>query len=391
MNLRVDFVSHSTGRVLLSALFDTPPSGLTRRDCQKCITIMRETREKLEQITGPGTVRLTLDDFATSVFWYLVFFRPVVFDAADPWFGGEPWSIMEFAEDPKRAAKLQEMDLGLVYDQERNWLTLIWNEALSGILDGIEMCPSWRQVLKDYEKRTGGVATTEWWKMCARNHSFAVSNWRVAKHGYLTGMLWHRPNINYEDIIVFDLNGIDMFEYNSMSGVSLPSAKRARFVNFYTDDKREFQAIKHQLHPRVWNQEHRSKTAAQTLQRREERKEKFTEWAEASEALYEITKTMGGGTPGRRAMFLEGVEVKDRFEALARLFNQGELRIQHRDTVAWALVDQYLDIIESCLESPRIPREFHLWMQWREKGKAIYNMHDPNPEPEVECPKRKPK
>lgn len=382
MQARADFVSRSTGRVLLSALFDTPPEGLTRRDCQKIITVLRQTREKLEAVCGVGTVRLTLDDFATSVFWYLVFFRPVVFDPDDPWFGGDPWSLRELVDDPKRAVKLKEMDLGVVYDPERNWLTLIWDEALKGILDGIDTCPSWRHILQDVEKRTGHPATSEWWKLCARSHSFAVPSWRVAKHGYISGTLWHRPNISYDDIVVFDLNGIDIPELNDVGEPELLTAKRARFVNFYTDDKREFQALRRKLRPREWGAKQRTAAASRAAARRKAKKEKYASWIEASSAVYDILKVMRAGYYGRRALYLEGVEVRSRFEDLARKFNQGELQIRHGDDKSWELVERHLDTIESCLDDACVPREFEMWLQWRKKGIAIDGMHAPEPEDE---------
>lgn len=376
MHARADFVSRSTGRVLLSALFDTPPEGLSRRECQRIITVLRQTKEKLEAVCGAGTVRLTLDDYPTSVFWYLVLFRPIVFDPDDPWFGGgDPWSLRELLDDPVRAAKLKETDLGVVYDPDRNWLTLIWKEALTGVLDGIEMCPSWRKILKEVEKRTGHPPTQEWWKLCASNHSFVVPKWRVAKHGYLNGMLWHRPNVQYEDITVFDLRGIERPTVNEAGDPELPVAKRARFIHFYTDDKREFQQLRRRFRPRTWNVAQKTKAAVRSAARREAKKEKYAAWAEATTALYDIIKVMGAGYHGRRAIFLEGVEVKSRFEDLARKFNRAEVRIRYNDELSWGLISQHCDIIERCLADDNVPGEFALWLQWREKGKAIENMH----------------
>lgn len=382
MQARVDFVSKTTGRVLLSSLFDTPPEGLTRRECQRIITVLRQTQERLDGICGAGTVRLTLDDYATSVFWYLVFFRPVVFDADDPWFGGDPWSLREMVEDTARANKLKEMNLGVVYDADRNWLTVIWKEALTGILDGMEMCPSWRKVLNDVEKRTGHPPTLEWWKTCAGNHSFVVPSWRVAKHGYLSATLWHRPNLDYNSITVFDLNGIDMLELNELGQPELPVAKRARFTYFYTDDKREFQSLRRRLKPRGWSEKQRSKAAARAAARREAKKEKYASWIEASSAIFDITKAMGAGYHGRRALYLEGVEARNRFEDLSRRYIQGDLKIQPENTVAWGLIEHRLDTIEDCLTDPVVPKEFAVWLQWRNKGEAIETRHAPNPEEE---------
>jgi len=380
MNARADFVSRSTGRVLLSALFDTPPDGLSRRECQRIITVLKNTKEKLEGICGTDTVRLSIDDYASSMFWYLVFLRPVVFDANDPWFKGDPWSIYEIIEDDTRSHKLKEMNLGVVYDADRNWLTLIWDEAIKGVLDDMEMCPSWKQVLKEQEKRTGQSVNTDWWKTCARSHSFALPTWRVAKHGYLRGVLWHRPKLSYDDIVVFDLNGIDLPFINDMGKVELPTAKKARFVHFYTDDKREFQALQKNLQPRKWKELHRSRSAARSYQRREARKEKNAEWIRASNAIYDIIKIVGGGYYGRRAMFLVGTEVRAKFNDLVRRFNAGELRILQHDVVSWGNINYALATLEECLRDERVPREFELWLQWRDNGALIDELNIPDTE-----------
>ena len=371
MNIRVDIISKKTGRVLLSSLFDTPPDGLSRRECQKAITALRRMKEKLEGIVGQGTVRMTLDDYPSSVFWFLVLFRPVIFDSDDPLFGDRQWSIYELLETPSYAVKLKEMNLGVVYDPDRNWLTLVWDEARKGVLEGIENSPTWRKILKKQEKKLGYWPTDEWWKLCARNHSFVVPNWRVSKQGYLRGVLWHRPNTNYDDVIVFDLAGIDMPSMSEHGEIELPVAKRADFTHFYTDDKREFNLVQQQLQPRRWTKAQKSKAAARSKQQREKRKAEKAAWIKASHAIADIQKAMGGGTPGRRAMFMSGARAVEEFEDLANKFSRALLRITPDSDLAWALIEKHLDTIEECLHDPSVPKEFSVWLQWRGKGKNI--------------------
>lgn len=371
MNVRVDFVSAKTGRVLLSSLFDTPPEGLTRRECQRIITILRRTKEKIESVVGQGTVRLTIDDYASSVFWYLVLFRPIVFDSEDPWFGGKPWSVFEMLEDPKRAFKLKEMDLGVVYDPDRNWLSLIWTEARKGIMEDLDSTPTWRKILREQEKKLGYWPTDEWWKLCARNHSFVVPNWRVARQGYLRGVLWHRPNINYDDVVVFDLAGVDLPVTNDFGDAELPVAKRANFTHFYTEDKREFNAIRSIARPRTWSREQKSKMAIRSKQQREKKKEEKAAWIDASYAIADIQKAMGGGTPGRRAMFMSATQAVEQFEELSNKFSKDLLRITPGDDIAWALIESKLDFLEQCLQDPSVPQEMSIWLRWRDRGKDI--------------------
>lgn len=371
MNTRVDFVSEKTGRVLLSSLFDTPPDGLTRRDCQKVITILRRTKDKLETVVGQGTVRLTVDDYPSSVFWYLVLFRPVVFDSDDPWFGGKPWSVFEMLEDPARANKLKEMDLGIVYDPDRNWLSVVWEEARTGILEDLENTPTWRKILKEQEKRLGYWPTDEWWKLCAKNHAFVVPNWRVARQGYLRGVLWHRPRASYDDVIVFDLAGVDLPTLNEAGDAELPVAKRANFTHFYTEDKREFNSIRKNLIPRTWAKTKKSKASIRSKQQRKKRKEEKAAWIDASYAIADIQKAMGGGTPGRRSMFMSAAQTVAQFEELANKFSRDLLRITPNDDIAWALIESKLDVLEQCLHDPSVPQEMSIWLRWRDKGKNI--------------------
>jgi len=385
MNMRVDIVSKKTGRVLLSSLFDSPPEGLTRRDCQKVIGVLGGLKTKLESITGRNTVRITLDDYPSSVFWYLVLFRPVVFDSADPWFGGRPWSIFEMLEKPKYALKLKEMNLGVIFDPDRNWLTLFWDEARKGILDGIEKTPTWRNILRKQEKRLGHPPTDAWWKLCARNHSFTVPNWRIAKQGYLRGVLWHRPGASYDDIIVFNLAGIDIPRLDDRGKISLPVAKRANFTHFYTKDKREFVGVRKQLNPRRRTQEEKSESAKRLRARREKRKEELAAWTKASRAIADIQKIMGMGVTGRPALFTRNDQVIRQYEQLVNAFIKDELRVKPlmnaftkdephvkpEDKKYWEKIENKLDIVERCLQDPRVPREFSMWLNWRERGAHV--------------------
>lgn len=371
MNIRIDFVSEKTGRVLLSSLFDTPPEGLTRRECQKAITALRQMKEKVEGIVGQGTVRMTLDDYPSSVFWYLVLFRPIIFDPDDPWFGKHRWSVFDILESPLFARKLKEMDLGVIYDPDRNWLTLVWDEARSGILDGIDNTPTWRNILKEQEKRLGHWPTDEWWKLCAQNHSFAVPGWKVARQGYLRGTLWHRPEADYSNVVVFDLAGVDVPHMSEHGEIELPVAKRANFVHFYTKDRREFSELQRRLQPRRWTKAQQSKAAARSKQQREKRKEERAAWIRASHAVADIIKAMGGGTPGRRSMFMSGERVIEEFNRLVHKFIRVELRITADDDVAWGLIEQKLGVIEKCLQDPSVPQEFSVWLKWKERGTHI--------------------
>lgn len=229
MRTAIDFVSETTGRIHLQSVLDMAPEGLSRKEARLICEKMHRFQRELQCDMGPGRkVRLTIDSYEGSVFWYLVLFRPVLFRKDDPLFGSRNWSVYEIINSA-HADSLGKTDLGLYYDNER--LVLIWPEAFKGILTGFEDCPSWKKIVR-------GKAP-HFWKNYADSFSFTIPTWQLKRENFMQN-IWQRQGhrLKYRDITVLGLNGI---EVPSKTG-QLPVAKRARFAWFYTKPRGEDQS-----------------------------------------------------------------------------------------------------------------------------------------------------
>lgn len=367
MNMRVDIVSETTGRVLLSSLFDASPDGLTRKQCQQVIKVMAKTKRILEGVFGDGAVRISLDDYGSSVFWYLVLLRGINFDPKDPKLGKRTWSAYEMLLHPKLQHRLQQTDLGLVYDKEQDWLVLIWPEAVDGILKDFENCPSWYKILREQEQRTGEKPTHDFWKTCAASHSFIIPAWRLQKLGYLSKVLWHRVGIGYNDISVLDLAGIDIPKLDQQGKAVLPTAKRANFAHFYTDDQREFKTLKnrfmrdkHKREPR-WNAVDDKRKLNQKL-KRQRQKEERKNWELASRIISQLSTLLGNAQKGKHRYYISGKDAESMFRGAV---SSSRMSGQESD---WIKIERLLDDLENLLGDEHVPTEFTVWLKWRQKG-----------------------
>ena len=369
MFARFDVVSETTGRVLLRAAYDMPPDGLTRKECHKLIKILAETRKRLEEALGRGSVRLSLDDYSASVFWFLVMHRPIDFDPDNLALGKHSWTPYEFCLNPKLAKKFKQLNLGLVYDEARNWLVLIWPEAVHGVLEGFENSPSWGEILEREGKRLGEIST-EWWKACAQSHSFVIPPWRLFRLNYLQQVLWHRPGLTYDDITVFDLAGVDIPSIDQQGLAVLPMAKRARFVHFYTEDKREFQDMKKILGLQVQRDPKgatRSEVTRQWKLAREEKRKKYW-WA--SRCIQRIFFLYGGAKVkhGKFRKYLDPIEADRMYDDVLTFLSNGIV------AKSVTKVDDLLVELELYLPDPCVPRNFERWLTLKEGAKEILEL-----------------
>jgi hypothetical protein len=367
MEMRVDIVSETTGRVVLSSLFDTPPDGLTRADTVKALQVLIKTKRDLEAVFGEGLVRLSVADYASSVFWYLVLFRAVTFSDENPFFAGRPWSVYEIIQDPKRCRQLKKLNLGLVYDPLRNWLVLVWPEALErGILSNLDS-PTWKKVLED-----NNAATTDWWKLCAEAHSFVVPRWRLTRIGYIRNMLWFHQGIDYKNITAFDLAGIDLPRVDQQGHATLPTAIRANYAHYYTEDPREFTELRKREEKKLAG---KLAAAPRRVGRRKAKREEDAHakrhWARATRLVCKLPTLLGSPVlvEGRYPKYLSGA----RSDALylgsvnARINNQ----LRRLDRIKWDKVEDHLDELEGLLPDNWVPDEFEKWLNWRDGGRVI--------------------
>jgi len=391
MEMHIDFVNPETGRVLLYIKLDAPvhltPKPITRRSCQKILSTLRKTLVKLQQEFGAGSVRLTIDSQEAAIFWYLLFFRPITFDPEDPWFGGRSWNVYQLLADERYAYKIKEMDLGLVYDADHNWLIVMCKEAEAGVLADLDMHPSWKRLRNDYAKRTGMEAPPDWWKYCAHLHSFTVPKWRVYRERIMKRALWHRPDHHADDVIVFDLAGIDTAGLinahaiaNNAPGMENAKAlgcdrivpKHARFVHFYTEDPQAFKHVQ-QFKKKVPQRSpaYKMKATIAAEKRREEKKIKFVHWVRASSAVLSLAKLFRCGQRGTPALYLSGERGLQIFHLTAQKQHSGNFIIDPDNKYFWFKVNRELDTLEECLRDNSVPQELAIWLKWRRFGADV--------------------
>lgn len=387
MYARFDLMSPETGRVLLSTLFDAPQDRLPNDAISPMLKTLMATKRKLEGIFGAGMVRLSLDNYEASVFWALVLFRPFIYRE-------RRMSAYDVLKE-ENASVLQKLDVGLVYEPEHGFLVLDWKESPDGVLQGLEACPSWGVILKnagtrarrvDPEKRIG----KDFWKRCAESHSFVVPEWTLRKMNFLRNHIWFRPNLNYEDITVLDVRGLEVIRLEgegkgALNEAKLMVAKNVKFVHHYTEaDKREFKLAYHRQRQadipeeekkrrqeeRVLRQRLRRKGVIVEGSRKDWRKEEFDsenrQWYLASRIVGMLPRLLGKGIKGKYPPLMSPESSNDRLQFTLDAYVNGELV-----NPKWKRVESLLKELSVLLEDARVPREFGEWLVWRDKGKHI--------------------
>jgi len=384
MFTRLDFVSETTGRTYLKALFDTPPEGFTRKlsfDLWRKLDAFRKDLEKFaSKESGQAVhIRMSLDCYEACVFWYLVLFRPV-FIEKDPVFDGRTLNVYEMLQKKGEALALKRLDMGVIWDEENNWLVLVWEEALKGVLDELMDCPSWRKVVEDEEKRLGRKLDWTWWKKCAESFSFVIPEWRLTRLGYIKGKIWHRPGARYDNITVMDLAGIDVPRIEAKTrgyAATLPVAKRARFAHHYVEeeDRRTYakSILQFERDARRKTSPDREAIAARRVakQRHKRAEEKLERESSplgiATRAIWKLSTALGKGfQTGRRKKEAPSVrEVSARFQSTVDAFTSGRLGKSR-----WKEVRLATDEIQSTLGD--LPVEYIIvftkWLLWSTPG-----------------------
>lgn len=378
MNSRYDIISERTGRVILSTLFDAPPDGVKGKQVRTLVSILSKTKKALEDVFGRGQVRVSLDSYEGSVFWYLILFRPYFFSSRHPLFGDKKYSIYEIIQKGG-AAELQKTDLGLVYDKENNWLILLWDEAKE-LLKSIEDCPSWARILKEYGKRSGEKAQVEWWRRCAESFSWILPHWSLYKMRYMKEKLWFRPEAGYANVSVLNLAGIELLKLEGEGKglgeeVHLQVARRIRYAHHYTtSDKREFKSAR-ALEKKLKKQEEKkqSKKNEEAIRQRLRRKGlgtkgKHRKWFLASRIVQALPKEIGKSIMHKYRHHLSGRDCMKRFDVVLDAYINGEFELGR---VNWTRVHALLGELGPLLESDEVPVEFGEWLVWREGGKYL--------------------
>ena len=367
MRIHFDILDKKVNSRLRVAI-DTPPIGLTTEDCQEVIGVIIEAKKELEKKIGHAMIRISFDDFPTSVFWNTVFYRAITFDVEHPTLGGRKWCVADLCGRPELAAKMQFLNLGLVYDALGNRLVLIWPEAFKGILQDFDKFSLWSRVLKREEKRFGGEVPLSWWKTCANMHSFVIPKWQISPD-FLQEVLWHRPGITLDDITVFNLIGLElpkmlvasegssMSEFEQANIKDMCLAKKAKFVKFYTEDKRDFKNVAELFK--------RNKNPADTARKERterwiaERKEKRKQWRLAGRCLQKLgmlVTPIDANKIGRYKTYVKAEEADLLFEkAVSNIKNGMRPRSITRFMLTISDLKKYLD-------DPLVPSNFRRWL-----------------------------
>lgn len=380
MYARFDFVSPETGRVLLSTLLDAPPDQLDQKKVGSMLAELSKTKRRLESIFGVGQVRVSLESYESSVFWYLVLFRPIQFSDKHPKFAGRKYSVYDVLRSGS-GIELQKTDLGLAYDRENNWLSLLWNEAMApgGICAGMEACPSWEGILNAYKKRVGKDAPLEWWRHCAECHSWIVPEWRLHKMRYQMNKLWFRTDLTYDRLTVIDLTGIEIVRLEGegkglLNEAKLLTARRVRYAHHYTtSDKREFLAMRkreRELRRLAKVSEERAARQEEVLRLREQginiagRPRKARDnWHMAGRIVGQLCAIFRVGKAGRYPFHMKGEDAAARYRKVVDKYLNGQLLSGATQT---RRVQQLLDELEKLLSDPSIPGQFTRWLRLRE-------------------------
>lgn len=375
MEARVDILSPITGRVLLSSLLDAPSDGLSRAESWEAIRILQRAQRELEKKFGKGYVRLTLDSYEGTVFWFLVLFCPIIFDKRHAELGSQEWSIYELLRKRSTSKLLSMTDIGLVVDLENMWLAMNWKDARKGIMKNFDDCASWKAIIAKQQRRLKRANSKEkvgddYWKQCARSFSYTIPTWQLEKMGYLKDKMWYFGKITYADLIVLDLAGMDILKLDVVvtGNVKLPVAKRARFAHFYTDDPREYRAVKGMISDerRQNNTKKAIKDARRANTQRERRKARANlgdqqAWYDASRLIAKLPRLLGKGLKsGRYQKLLSGKKSDQLYNIMVDAFINGEFIDPNKKEL-----ELHLAALENLLEDESIPKEFRKWLKWK--------------------------
>jgi hypothetical protein len=380
MRASYDFVSPETGKTLLHAALDAAPEGITREDSWEIVRVLRRARTELEKIFC-RPVRLSLDSWEGTLFWYLVLFRPIMFDTRHPKYGDKKWSIYELLGVAGGPEDLKMTDLGVFVDRENMWVVLYWPEALKGICADFEDCPSWRKVMSEHKESTGRVADADFMETCARAFSYTVPNWHLEKIDYAK-KIFFKEDAQIRDFIALDITGVDIPRLDEATkSVQFPVARHARFAHFYTEDEREYKSVmKHERELQkkhgkgkgkrvVQNARRRDLQKAQREQRRADEKEEKHNLYLISRAIFKIPRMLGGTNPmGRSMKYLSIKKSDDLFRMLVSNFMNGEY-----PSPKWNKLQSQAELIENLLarNDPHVPEEFWKWTWWKNKAERI--------------------
>ena len=387
MHLRVDIVSPATGRVIFTSSYSSSPDGLDGEDVQAIIVELKNTKRRWENIFGEGWVRLTLENFEASVFWALLLFRPLLFSERHPLFERQEsvYSIIQRG----LGSELVKTDLGLVFDEKRQWLTVVWQEARRelGVCADFEACPTWRKILLDYKKRLGKVADWEYWKICAEMMGWLVPQYVLEGLAYKKNVLWPKwgKMRKYSDVTVMNLTGMELMmiegaDKGYIDEVKLLPGRRVKYAHHYIkeEDKDEFRKVNRVLFLEKTRDVRLARSREDSKKRRNAEREKRAAlktgedryWHQATRELCTLATAVGTPYPSRYPDLLSGHAAEEWFTRAVDRVRSGLVH------PSWGRVNGLVRKLESLATMEKVPAEFSLWLMWRNKGKEALSFYE---------------
>ena len=375
MKARFDIVTTNGKHVLLSALLNAPPHGVPGTATPLILQELKRCKDGLEKHFGVGNVHLSLDNYESAVFWYLVLYRTVKL-------AGRRTCVFDLLRSKSGIRELSSSDLGVQYDAQNNWLRLFWDEAPKGVLAGFEECPSWAEILARYERRTGEKPPLHFWRACAESSSWVIPI------SWLEGMRYRQEVRHgafvYKTMTVLNLEGVEMIQLEGrgkglFKEASLLVAKHVRFVHHYIDaDIREYRnmlTLERQLganeDPAARRMRHRDYMRRKRVldkvacgQGENQKEDANNAWWQATREVWHITKLLRvHGFSGRVVRYMRAEMCSARYALV-----EEHLLEQHGfvSEVIYHRVLACLKRLEDTLADAVVPREFERWLRLKD-------------------------
>lgn len=383
MRTRINIISQKTRNILSNNVFDTASEHLSRLDGWEMSKIFKRTQKELEDKFPDCEVQVFLDSYESTVFWYMVLSRELMFPKSHEVLGGRTWTVHEMLRNEETAKLITSTDLGLVFDQDNMWLAMDWEEARNGgILEDVERCPAWKSILSERQRRYTRMGIEEkveedFWKLCANLYSFSVGRCQLEKMSYLKKHMWHRDcKGEYDNLVVLDLAGMDIPTWDeNVNSIRLPKVKQTRFAHFFTESPREYHFIQKEESRRKRSEDpkHAIRDARRAQKQKKKRREVLNEintdkraWYIASRAISKIPRILGRGLHnGRYHKFLSGSQSDTLYQIYIDAYMNAEIG---EDNIDDDKLNSQLSVVENNLSDPNVPKEFLRWTNWRKIG-----------------------
>lgn len=367
--------------------------------------VSKKLRETLERSVASGTyganarVEVYTDGPYAMLFWYLVLHRPWGVGVIPPgFFEGNPKCVAEALGNNVDSGQMRLTNLGVFYDQEKNWLVLSLPRAQqSGLLTGWERCPAWVKLAKrlnDQKLVKDAILNHDEYQLAmARYSSFVVPHSTLHACGYIkklsvfqgTGEL----SLKYEDLVVLDCAALPIIEADVTANhwadsSALPPALDLYVVRFIPADPKAAQELRKNTRA-LRRQELHDRARAKRLETGERENKtrlrdkpdwvlKEASWHQrASGIIQQLFKAynLKRGIIGRTRKCLNSAEVRMSYEELLSAFQRAEVKQGFQAGVKTTQVEILLRGLRECLDKePTLPVEYALWLNLEDMSLA---------------------